>query len=475
MSKRLFIFILGILLMTGREPITQKQIEALQFLGGPSAHCMLEGGSGSGKTYIGVDALVARSILAPGSRHGLFRSRFNHAKISIWNDTLPTVLDKRFPNVEYNFNHSDHYVEFANGSQIWIGGLDEKARVEKILGMTLATLYFNECSQITYEAIQIAWTRLRQLVAVIDPKTGKPGSQMLRLKSLYDQNPPSKKHWSYLLFHEHIDPEDRTALEEPEDYQAIQMHPRDNLINLGDGYLKMLQRLSARKRKRFWDGKYGDDVEGALWTSDMIGATRVLSRPLSMKKVGVGVDPAVTSNPDSNETGIITGGIDGAGHLFTWRDDTCLATPGGWARKAINAYMDEHADAIIAEVNQGGDLVESNIKQTAKTMGVPIPKVVKVRASRGKYARAEPIAALMEADDQGNYEKARDHIVGEMPDLEGELTGWSPVEDDESPNRLDAKVWLGHWLIGTHKHAGTWGDRNRPHGTPKAKMRRGRR
>ena len=449
----LLIFVQGATAMSFDPTRNTRQVQALQLLSSKASNVLLEGGSRSGKTAILIHALIVRALKAPGSRHLIVRFRFNHAKQSVWFDTLPKILELSLPKeAQPTWNNSDFFLRFPNESEIWLGGLDDKQRTDKVLGNEYATVFFNECSQITFSSVETALSRLAQKTTLVP-------------KAYYDQNPPSKKHWTYVLFHDKKNPEDLTPLKGSEDYAWMQMHPKHNERNIADGYIeRVLAKLSVRKRKRFLDGEYSDDVEGALWNSDMISSTRMLVKPESLKRVCVSVDPAVSSNPDSNETGIITGGIDGGGHLYSWRDDTCIASPGGWARKAIAAYYEEEADAIVAEVNQGGDLVESNIKNIDKHV-----KVVQVRATRGKYKRAEPIAALMEADASGNYKAARDHIVGEMPDLESELTGWSPIEDEESPNRLDAHVWRGHWLLGTHKQAGTWSNR-----TPHRDMKIGR-
>jgi phage terminase large subunit-like protein len=114
--------------------LTPKQREANRLLAGPARNIMLRGGSRSGKTFLLCRAIVQRAINAPASRHAIFRFRFNHAKTSIWADTLPKVLKLCFPTLRARFDKTDFYVELPNGSQIWIAGLDDSDRVEKILG-----------------------------------------------------------------------------------------------------------------------------------------------------------------------------------------------------------------------------------------------------------------------------------------------------------------------------------------------------
>ena len=112
---------------------TADQMAALQLVRGAAHHIMLYGGSRSGKTFLIVAVLILRAIKAPGSRHAIFRFRFNHNKTSIGLDTLPKVMALRFPGVPYKIDKTD-WVCRAGGSEIWLGGLDDKERTEKILG-----------------------------------------------------------------------------------------------------------------------------------------------------------------------------------------------------------------------------------------------------------------------------------------------------------------------------------------------------
>jgi phage terminase large subunit-like protein len=147
----------------------------------------------------------------------------------------------------------------------------------------------------------------------------------------------------------------------------------------------------------------------------------------------VAVDPSATSEGD--EAGIITAGILGDDY-YTIADDSLQGSPEMWAQAAITAYHRAHADCIVAEKNNGGEMVASVIKQavinaraTDKTVGnIPVKLVW---ASRGKATRAEPVSSIAE--------QGRDHHVGKFPALEDELCLWIP--GDDSPNRLDAKVW----------------------------------
>lgn len=186
-----------------------------------------------------------------------------------------------------------------------------------------------------------------------------------------------------------------------------------------------------------------EDVEeapGALWKRSDIEKNRVLKAPDSLSRVVVGVDPSATSGGD--EAGIITVGSLGDDY-YTLADDSIQGSPETWAQAAITAFFRHRADAIVAEKNNGGEMVESVIKQAvinAKARGENIGNVpVKlVWASRGKATRAEPISSMAENNEERN-QRGRDHHVGSFPLLEDELCLWTP--GDPSPNRLDAKVW----------------------------------
>lgn len=177
------------------------------------------------------------------------------------------------------------------------------------------------------------------------------------------------------------------------------------------------------------DAEVLDDNPGALWQRASIDERRVSSAP-DLVRIVVGVDPAVTSAEDSDETGIVVAGIDDAcpPHYYVLDDLSLGATPAAWAQQVVRAYHLHAADRIIGETNNGGDLVEAVIRSVD-----PEVSYEKVVASRGKVVRAEPIAAL--------YEQGRVHHVGAFGALEDQLCQWSPLSGEGSPDRLDALVW----------------------------------
>jgi hypothetical protein len=168
-----------------------------------------------------------------------------------------------------------------------------------------------------------------------------------------------------------------------------------------------------------------NEAPGALWKREMIDAGRELKAPV-LARVVVGVDPSITSTGD--EAGIVTVGRESGNEvaLHVLSDDSLQASPLEWARAAVTAYHRVHADCIVAEANQGGEMVALTIKQVDPNVPVRL-----VHASRGKQTRAEPIAAI--------YEKGRAHHAGTFARLEDEMCLWIP--GDASPNRTDALVW----------------------------------
>lgn len=173
-----------------------------------------------------------------------------------------------------------------------------------------------------------------------------------------------------------------------------------------------------------------DEAPGALWTRQLIEGARVLQHP-DMERVVVAIDPSATSTGD--EAGIITAGCAGGGKdLYVLDDNSIQGSPTEWARAAIVAYHRHKADRIIAEGNNGGEMVELTVRAVDPSVPVRL-----VHASRGKQTRAEPISAI--------YEQGRGHHVGSFPALEDEMCLWIPGM--ASPNRMDALVWAATDLI----------------------------
>lgn len=411
--------------------LTAKQEEAQKVLAGNATHLMLFGGSRSGKTFLLTRNVVMRALKAPQSRHAILRFRFNAIKASIVMDTFPKVMSICFPGVNYTLSKTDWFAELENGSQIWFGGLDDKERTEKILGMEFATIYLNECSQIPQGSRDIAVTRLAQQVTqIIGNRQDKP----LKPRMYYDCNPPSKVHWSYRMFVEKRDPETKKSLSNPEDYACFQINPQDNAENISAGYLETLQNLSSRLQKRFLKGEFADANPNALFHEEDIDKWRSLDgKQPDFVRVVVAVDPSGSGdvdNADNDAIGIVVCALGTDGNAYLLEDCTVKAGPATWGKVAADAYDRHSADVIVGETNYGGEMVRHTI-QTAR----PRTPYKAVSATRGKVVRAEPISAL--------YEQGKVRHAGEFPELEDELVAFSTVGymGERSPNRADALIW----------------------------------
>ena len=411
--------------------LTDKQLEAQKLIAAFATYIMLFGGSRSGKTFLHVRNVVMRALKAPGSRHCILRFRFNHIKSSIVFDTFPKVMKIAFPNVEWKLDKVDWYVKFPNGSEIWFGGLDDKQRTEKILGNEYASIYLNECSQISWQSVGMVITRLAQQSAqnIIGREPCK-----LKTRMYFDCNPPNKLHWTYLLFVKKVDPETKEPLRDPENYVCFKMNPSDNVENLSDGYLETLQGLSARLRKRFLDGDFADANPNAMFSDETIEKWRVIDGVIpELIRVVIAVDPSGaddTHNEENDAIGIVAAGLGIDGNVYILEDCTVKAGPAIWGRVATSAYDRLEADAIVAETNYGGAMVKHTIQVSR-----PKTPFQAVTASRGKHVRADPISAL--------YEEGKVRHVGYFNELEEELSGFSTMGylGDKSPNRADALIW----------------------------------
>ena len=204
----------------------------------------------------------------------------------------------------------------------------------------------------------------------------------------------------------------------------------ENEDNLADSALAMLKERyegTSLGRQELY-AEIIEEFEGALWSNTMIEETRLSEdTDRELKKIVVAIDPAVTSNANSDETGIIVVGSDHTDQFYVLDDYSGIYSPDKWARLSVNAYYDYQADLVVAETNNGGDLVERVIRSVDPN--IPYRSV---RATRGKMTRAEPISAL--------YEQKRVHHIGYLPELEQQMISYTG-ETNTSPDRLDALVW----------------------------------
>jgi phage terminase large subunit-like protein len=403
--------------------LTEKQKEIRAVFATGAKFFLVYGGSRSGKTFFIVYSIIIRMLKAPGSRHVVFRNDGVDAKQSIGNETVPAVLKLAFPGLTLKWNGEDNYYQAPNGSQLWLAGLKDKQRLDKVLGKEFATIYLNEASQITLEAFSIVQTRLAQTVMQVD-------GRRLPLRMYVDLNPTVAAHWTYQVWMNGINPEDKSRITDHGDlYRAIMCNPMDNAANLPSDYLDSLRNLPERMRRRFFDGAYTADDDNALWRRSWIQRDDAPE----LGRIVVSIDPATTNTAGSDETGLIVAGI-AAQRGYVLADESGKFRPEEWARRAISLYDTYAADAIVCEVNQGGDMVEAMIKAEARGRTI---KVIKVTATRAKHVRAEPVAAL--------YEQGKVRHADSFPELEDQLCAFTVDFDRKakgySPDRVDALVW----------------------------------
>jgi predicted phage terminase large subunit-like protein len=346
------------------------------------------------------------------------------------NTNLPEIKRGASLLVE-GYNQSSAILRLRNGSIIYADGADDGAPT--IQGKNLRGLWADEVGlwrkwrQSWEESIRYA-VRLSpaRIIATGTPKRGHPLVKALMADAAVHKT---------LL---------RTS---------------DNAANLDPILLaELYARFSGtRLGRQELGGEILEDVPGALWRPSLITyrepaqrmniQTKELVR--DMARIVVAIDPAVTSGEDSDETGIVGAGIGADARGYVLADASCRMPPADWARRAINLYRELQADRIVAEANNGGDLVSTVIHTIDPTVPVTL-----VHASRGKRTRAEPVSAL--------YEQGRVSHVVPFPELEDQLCSYTGAPGEDSPDRMDALVWALTDVMNISTDAvwgagGTWG------------------
>lgn len=218
----------------------------------------------------------------------------------------------------------------------------------------------------------------------------------------------------------------------------------DNSANLSEAFLDEVVASSrgTRLEQQELEGILLEDIEGALWTADLINQFRVSEAP-DLIRIVVAIDPAVSNEEGSDETGIVVTGEAEGGHGFVLADYSMRGTPKACMEKAVWAYHHHQADKVIGEANNGGDYIGDLLRTVDPN--VPYEKVI---ASRGKRVRAEPVSAL--------HEQGRIHHVGHLTMLEEQMCSWVPSDPGDSPDRVDAMCWSVAALRGLS--SGSWLD-----------------
>lgn len=204
----------------------------------------------------------------------------------------------------------------------------------------------------------------------------------------------------------------------------------DNAANLSDRFRERLlsKYEGTRLGRQELHAELLMDNPGALWSRDEIQHITTSEVP-DLKRIVVAVDPAVTHGPEADETGIVVCGVSPVGQAYVLEDASGHYSTNAWAQRVVRLYDRYQADRVVGEVNNGGDLVESNVRTARRNIAFK-----QVRATRGKQKRAEPVASL--------YQQGRVWHVGTFPQLEDQMTQWDPDDaGGDSPDRMDALVW----------------------------------
>jgi PBSX family phage terminase large subunit len=232
-------------------------------------------------------------------------------------------------------------------------------------------------------------------------------------------NPSYKSHWIY----------NRFVKKQSDNCTYIHTTYLDNLRNLSQSFIDQAERVKNENLHRYehlFLGKWLDDAEGLLWSRPLLEKVKIVAKPI-LERIVVAIDPAASANLNSDETGIIVLGKDSYGKGYVLEDLSGKYSPNEWAKVASQAFYNWDADCIVAEKNQGGDMVESVLRSQNATARIKL-----VTATKGKYVRAEPVYSL--------YEQSKIFHVGSFPILEKQMVTFDP-DKGKSPDRVDALVW----------------------------------
>jgi phage terminase large subunit-like protein len=361
----------------------------------------LSGGRGSGKSFA-VALFVAHLSYEP--EHKILFTRYTITSAS--KSIIPEFVEKlRICEIEQDFHITkDAIINKASGTEILFSGIktssgNQTANLKSLQGIT--TWVYEEFEEHPNE----------ESFDSIDLSIRKQGVQN---RVILISNALHKGSWQYERFFKH-----------GENTTHIYTTYEDNRENLNEQFLRMAEftkETNLAKYNRNFLGEHYEDDDEALWTWDLIKRKSVEQ----YDRIVVAIDPAVTSNKDSDLTGIIVVGKRG-NEGYVLDDKSGTYTPNEWANVALSLYHKWKADRVVGEVNNGGDMIEAIIRQADNSVSYKA-----VRATRGKAVRAEPIVSL--------YEQGLIYHTTNFPELELQMTTWNPTHK-ESPDRIDAMVW----------------------------------
>jgi PBSX family phage terminase large subunit len=377
------------------------------FINPPATRYFLVTGSrGSGKSYT-LNLFLLNLTYEEG--HVILFTRWT--MVSAFISIIPEFIDKiELLNKEDDFEITQNeIVNKKTGSKILFKGIKTSsgvntANLKSIANVT--TLVIEESEEITDEDV---FDRID--LSVRDKN--KPNRVILVM------NPSYKSHWIY-----------KRWISKPKaDCTYIHTTYLHNRQNLSKSFLDAAERTKSENLHRYnhlFLGEWLDDAEGMLWNREIINRSRIPSAPELVRKI-VAIDPAITANIGSDETGIVVLGKDERGRIYVLEDLSGKYSPNEWSSLASSAVIRHGADCIVAEKNQGGEMVEAVIRQNDNRTRVKL-----VTATKGKYVRAEPTYSL--------YEQGKVFHVGNFPILESQMITFDP-DKGKSPDRVDALVW----------------------------------
>ena len=367
---------------------------------------LITGGRGSGKSYT-VNLFLLNLTYQSGHIILFTRWTMTSAHISI----IPEFLDKiEVMNLQADFEITQNeIINKRTGSKILFRGIKTSqgtatANLKSISGGT--TWVLDEAEELTDENV---FDRIDLSIRTKE----MPNRVILIL------NPSFKSHWIY----------QRWISKPIPDTTYIHTTYLHNKRNLSGSFIEQAQRVKESNITRYnhlFLGDWLEDAEGMLWNRTMIDRCHITVKP-ELVRIVVSIDPAVTASLESDETGITVLGKDSEGRGYVLEDLSGKYSPNDWAKVATQAVKNWNADCIVAEKNQGGDMVESMIRQHDK-----VTRVILVTATKGKYVRAEPVYSM--------YEQNKVFHVGTFPILERQMISFDP-EKGKSPDRVDALVW----------------------------------
>lgn len=390
--------------LNGKSVLRIETAEVFEPLLHASRYKAAHGGRGSAKSHFFAELAIERCLMYPGTRIVCVREVQRSLK-----ESVKRLLEDKIMQFEVgsSFNVLSDGIGTPGGGVILFQGMQDHTAesIKSLEGFDIAD-------------VEEAQTLTTRSLEMLRPTIRKPGSELW-----FAWNPRNE-----------TDPVDELlrGKSPPEGAVVVRANWRDNPWFPAELELERLHdyKHNPQRYAHIWEGEYEPQAIGAIWDRATLNRNRRDQAP-DMSRVLISVDPPISSEPRSDEAGIIAGGLGVDKHGYVLGDYSCRGTPREWAERAIDAYDLHEADAIVAEVNQGGEMVANTIHSIR-----PGVKVIEVRATRGKHIRAEPISALYGLD--------RINHVGAFPELEAQMCLMTAegYQGDGSPDRVDALVWL---------------------------------